>query len=260
LFASVSEQTDQRGRVRVEPCTKRIRAVLGGEVVVDTTDALYVWEVPYYPQYYVPVRDVADGALVPTETVTHSPSRGDARHFTVKTHATEAVDAAWQYTGSPIEQLRECVRFDWNSMDAWFEEDEEVFVHPRSPYARVDILPSSRHVRIELDGVTVAESAHPTFLFETGLPRRTYVPKVDVRMDLLVPTDTSSMCPYKGTARYWTVRSASGEETDVAWSYPTPLRESLPIAGLVAFYDERVDVYVDGVRQERPRTPFVTSR
>ena len=135
-------------------------------------------------------------------------------------------------------------------MDAWFEEDEEVFTHPRDPYTRVDILPSSRHVRVDVDGVTVAESARPTLLFETGLPPRYYVPKTDVRMDLLVPTASSSHCPYKGDASYWSLTLEDRVVEDVAWSYRTPLPESQKIAGLVCFFPDKVDLYVDGRLQE----------
>ena len=141
-------------------------------------------------------------------------------------------------------------------MDAWFEEDEEVFTHPRDPYTRVDILASTRHVRVEVDGVTVAESASPRLLFETGLPVRYYLPKTHVRLDLLVPSDTVTHCPYKGRAEYWSVRTPEGVREDLAWSYRTPLPESQKIAGLVAFLDEKVDVHVDGVLRERPRTKF----
>src|SRR5207248_11041170 len=151
-------------------------------IIADTSDALYVWEVPYYPHYYLPIAAVRDGVLDPTATTTRSPSRGTATHFTVKAGGKTAVDAAWTYPDSPIEQLRDRVRLDWPAMDNWFEEDEEVFVHPRDPYTRVDILHSSRRVRIEVDGVILAESDHPTLLFETGLPRRTYLPKIDARL------------------------------------------------------------------------------
>jgi uncharacterized protein (DUF427 family) len=120
----------------------------------------------------------------------------------------------------------------------------------------VDILDSSRHVRVEVDGVTVADSTHPRVLFETGLPPRFYLPKPDVRMDLLVPSDKQTHCPYKGTSGYWSVRAGEQTRADLAWSYPTPLPESEKIAGLVCFYDERVDVYLDGVHQPRPKTPF----
>ncbi len=250
------ETSESRGRVRVEPALKRVRIMLGGVVVADTTDAVYVWENPSYPQYYIPLADITPGALKETGTTSRSPSRGTARHFSVQGGDRVADDAAWCFADSPIEALRGRVRFDWWAMDAWFEEDEEVFVHPRSPYTRVDILRSSRSVRIEVAGVVVADTIRPTFLFETGLPRRTYIPKLDVRMDLLDPTTTATMCPYKGTARYWSIRAGGAVHTDLAWSYDAPFRESAPIAGLVAFYDEHVDVFVEGELQARPRTPF----
>ena len=233
----------------MEPGLKRVRAYLGGELVVDTIRPLLVWEGPHYPQYYLPIADTH--GLVPTTTTTHSPSRGDAVHYTVKAGGKEAVDAAWQYPESPMEEIRDRVRFDWKAMDGWFEEDEEVFLHPRDPYTRVDILPSSRHVRVSIDGELVAESQHPWLLFETGLPVRYYLPKVDVRMDLLTPTDTQTQCPYKGTARYWSVRAGGKTHEDVLWSYPNPLPESIRIGGLVSFYNEHVDIEVDGVVQDR---------
>jgi uncharacterized protein (DUF427 family) len=251
----VSDET--RGRVRIEPALKRVRIVFGGEVIADTYDARYVWEIPWYPQYYIPLADIADGVLEPTTTISRSPSRGPAHYYTVRRGGRVAVDAAWRHAESPIEGLRDRVRFDWSAMDAWFEEDEEVFVHPRNPYTRVDILRSSRTVRVEIDGIVVAESTRPTFLFETNLPRRTYLPKLDVHMHLLEARDTTSMCPYKGTARYWSVRAGNEVHDDLAWSYDAPFRESAPIAGLVAFYDELVDVFVDGERQPRPQTRFV---
>jgi uncharacterized protein (DUF427 family) len=250
------DETQARGRVRVEPAPKRVRIMLGGAMVADTTDAVYVWENPSYPQYYIPLADVAPGALKESGATSRSPSRGTARHYSVHSGDKVAEDAAWCYDDSPIEALRDRIRFDWWSMDAWFEEDEEVFVHPRSPYTRVDCLRASRSVRIEVDGQVVAETTHPTFLFETGLPRRTYIPKLDVRLDLLEPTDSATMCPYKGTARYWSVRAGGKVHADLAWSYDAPFRESAPIAGLVAFFDEKVDVYVDDQLQPRPRTAF----
>jgi uncharacterized protein (DUF427 family) len=141
-------------------------------------------------------------------------------------------------------------------MDAWFEEDEQVLTHPRDPYTRVDILQSSRHVRVEVDDTTVAESQNPTLLFETGLPVRYYLPKPHVRMDLLTPTDTVSHCPYKGEAEWWSVRLGDAIHADLAWSYRTTLPESQKIVGLISFFDEKVDVYVDGTRQHRPSTKF----
>jgi uncharacterized protein (DUF427 family) len=229
-----------------EPTAKRVRTVLGGEVVVDTTSAVLVWEHRYYPQYYVPIADVAAGRLTPTGTTSRSDVLGEARHFTVTAGSVEAVDAAWQYPAAPDEELRHLVRFDWAAMDAWFEEDVEVFVHPRSPYARIDVLDSSRNVRVEIGGVTVAESVRPKLLFETGPPTRYYLPKTDVRLDLLTPTDLVTSCPYKGTARYWSVTVDGTEHPNVVWCYETPLAESIGIAGLVCFYNEKVDLFVDG--------------
>ncbi len=136
----------QRGRVRVEEGHKRVRAYLGGEVVADSTRPLLVWEVPYYPAYYLPRADVRSELLSSSTRTEHSPSRGEARFLHVKGGDRVVEDAAWEYPDSPIEALRGHVRFEWAAMDAWFEEDEEVFVHPRNPYHRVDILPSSRRV------------------------------------------------------------------------------------------------------------------
>jgi len=229
-----------------------VGAYLAGVVVADTRQPRLVWESPHYPAYYLPRADVRTELLVPSARTEHSPSRGAARYFDVQVDDRRVVDAAWCYPESPLEALRDLLRFEWGAMDAWFEEDEEVFVHPRDPYTRVDILASSRHVQVEVDGVTLAETARPTLLFETGLPVRYYLPKVDVRLDLLEPRETTSACPYKGLARYWSAPGAP----DVAWSYPTPLPESQKIAGLVCFYNERVDLIVDGERQARPRTPF----
>jgi uncharacterized protein (DUF427 family) len=253
---STAKASKTRGRIRIEPGAKRVRAYLGAEVVADTIHPVLVWEVPYYPAYYFPVADVRAELLEADGGVAHSPSRGDGRTFAVRAGGKEAPGAALRYEESPIEELRDLIRLDWNAMDTWFEEDEEVFTHPRDPYTRVDILPSSRHVRVEVDGVTIAESAGPRLLFETGLPPRYYLPKTHVRLDLLTPTDTVTHCPYKGRATYWSVRAGDIVHEDLAWSYPTPLPESQKIAGLIAFYNEKVDLYVDGVRQERPSTKF----
>jgi uncharacterized protein (DUF427 family) len=142
--------------------------------------------------------------------------------------------------------------FTW--MDAWFEEDDEVYGHPRDPYKRVDVLHSSRHVRVLVAGALVAETRRPSLLFETGLPTRYYVPKADVRMDLLVPTETQTRCPYKGLATYYAVRVAATVVPDVAWCYRHPIPECGKIENLVCFFNERVDLYVDGELPPRPQT------
>ena len=246
----MTAKTTARGRVRVEQGSKRIRAYLDGEIVADTRRPLLVWEKPYYPTYYFPAADVNTDLLTEDGGVAHSPSRGDGKLLTVRAGKQKRVGAALRYERSPFAELNATIRLEWAAMDAWFEEDEEVFTHPRDPYTRVDILPSSRHVRVVVDGITVAESARPTLLFETGLPPRYYVPKTEVRMDLLVPTASSSHCPYKGDASYWSLTLEDRVVEDVAWSYRTPLPESQKIAGLVCFYPDKVDLYVDGRLQE----------
>jgi uncharacterized protein (DUF427 family) len=247
---------EARERIRMEDGPKRVRTYLGAELVADTKRPKLVWEVPYYPAYYFPEADVRMELLTPNGRTRHSPSRGDAGNFNVKGGAREVEDAAWQYADSPVEELRGLIRFDWNAMDGWFEEDEEVYVHPHDPYSRIDILRSSRRVEVEVSGVTVADTRQPTLLFETGLPTRYYIPKVDVRMDLLTPTQTTTGCAYKGFAKYWSIEAAGEIFDDLVWSYPTPLPESVKIAGLVAFYNEKVDLIVDGERLERPKTQF----
>ena len=163
---------------------------------------------------------------------------------------------AKRYPDSPSEELRELVTIDFRAGDRWFEEDVEVFVHPRSPFTRIDALTSSRHVVVSIDGVVLADSRKPTMLFETGAPSRHYLPMTDVNLDLLEASATRSSCPYKGDADYWSVSINGRVERDIAWSYRTPMPESRPIAGLVCFYDEKVDVDVDGVRQARAKSHF----
>lgn len=248
-------ETAQRGRVRVESSAKRVRAYLGGELVADTTRPRLVWERPYYPTYYLPEQDVR-AELVPTGETRRSPSRGEADVLDVVTGRATAPGAASRYPSSPIEELRGLVRLEWGAMDEWFEEDEPVYTHPRDPYTRVDVLASSRHVRVEVDGVTLAESRQPRILFETGLPPRYYLPLTDLRLDLLRPSGTRTHCPYKGTAGYWSVQVGSRVYADFVWVYRQPLPESQKVAGLACFYNEKVDLYVDGVLQERPRTHF----
>jgi uncharacterized protein (DUF427 family) len=244
----------------VAPVPRRIRAVLDGRTVVDTTTALYGWEWPNYPQYHVPLADVEQDVLV-DERRSEARELGTGRRHGVRAEEGVREGAAWVYGDDAVEGLAGTVRFRWDALDAWFEEDEEVFVHPRSPYSRADALRSSRTVRVELGGAVLAESSSPVLVFETGLPARTYLERTSVRFEHLVPSDTVSSCPYKGrTSAWWSIRTPDGEvHPDLAWSYDFPTREMLAVAGMVAFFDERVDVFVDGVPQERPRTPFFRS-
>src|SRR5215212_8171420 len=145
--AAAPTDPTRRGRVHAEAAAKRVRAYLGGELVADTTRPVLVWEIPYYPAYYIPAADIR-AELTPDGGTEHSPSRGDARTFAVTAGGRTVERAALIYEDSPIEALRGLVRLQWGAMDAWFEEDEQVYVHPRDPYKRVDVLASSRHVRV----------------------------------------------------------------------------------------------------------------
>ncbi|HEX4060000.1 MAG TPA: DUF427 domain-containing protein [Streptosporangiaceae bacterium] len=241
-----------------EPAPRRIRAVLAGQTVFDTTRARYVWEWPHYPQYYVPAGDVRGDLLVAGGQLKQS-RRGTERLHDLRVGEVERKNAARLLTESPIEGLAGTFRFDWPAMDAWFEEDEQVFVHPRSPYVRVDALRSTRTVRVELDGTVLAESASPVMVFETGLPTRYYLNRTEVDFAPLIPSDTVTACPYKGTTSgYWSVRAGGTVHKDLAWTYDFPTRQLLPVTGLIAFYNEKVDTFLDGRRLDRPVTHFST--
>ena len=237
--------------VRVEKSPKRVRVMFNGRYVADS-HPLLVWERPYYPTYYFPNQDVTEEVLEATADIEPHEALGSGSAFNVRVADRLAPDAALRYPDSPVAQIRDATRFEWGAMDHWFEENEEVFVHARSPYHRIDTLRSSKHIRIDVDGVTLADSTHPTLLLETGLPTRYYLPKADVRMDLLTPTHLTTACPYKGNASYWSY----GEHENLVWGYSFPVAESAKIAGLVCFYNERVDLWVDGVLQPKPVTQF----
>jgi uncharacterized protein (DUF427 family) len=240
----------------VEPGPRRVRGMLGGEVVLDTTAALYVWEWPYFPQYYIPVADVKPGVLVDEEHV-QKLRLGTARRQGLQVGDISRPGSARLYTDDATDGLAGTVRFEWDALDAWFEEDEEIFVHPRNPYSRVDALRSTRTVRVELEGVVLAESASPVLVFETGLPTRYYLNRTEVNFEHLVPAQTVTSCPYKGmTSGYWSVRIGETVYPDLAWAYDFPTRQLLPITGLIAFYNEKVDTIVDGRQLDRPATHF----
>lgn len=240
----------------IEPVPRRVRAYLAGSVVLDTTKALYVWEWANYPQYYIPLVDVAADVLV-DEDHAQRLHRGTARRHGLKVGEVSRPESARVYGDDALSGLVNTVRFDWAALDAWFEEDEQVFVHPRNPYSRVDALRSGRLVRVELGGVVLAESASTVMVFETGLPTRYYFDRTAVNFEHLIPTDTVTACPYKGvTSGYWSVDVGAGVEPDLAWAYDFPTRQLLPIAGQVAFYNEKVDVFIDGEPIERPTTHF----
>lgn len=241
-----------------ENSPRRVRVVFNGVTVAESRRAKLLHETAHLPVYYFPEGDVHRQLLVPTDLRTHCPVKGDARYWSLLVRGRVAQDAVWSYP-EPLEgapSLAGYLAFSWNKVDHWFEEEEEIFVHPRDPYHRIDVIVSSRHVRVSLNGEVLATSRRPTLLFEAGLPERYYLPEEDVRTDLLVPSGSQTRCPYKGLASYWSMKTGDELAEDLVWSYPHPLPEVARIAGLLCFYNERVELEVDGELQPRPETPF----
>jgi uncharacterized protein (DUF427 family) len=242
-------------RGRVEPCPRRVRGLVDGVPVFDTTRARYVWEVPYYPQYYVPVDDVTSGVLVDEGHERRRPW-GTAGVHGLSLAGAARPSAARVYGADAVDGVAGTVGFDFDALD-WFEEDEPIIGHPRNPYVRLDALRSHRHVVVARDGLVLADTTSPVLLFETGLPTRYYIDRTDVDFTHLRPSDTMSTCPYKGvTSGYWSLETPATSETDLAWTYARPHRQVDPIAGLIAFYNEKLDVTVDGRPLPRPHTHF----
>lgn len=240
-------------RIDVEGSARRVRVVLNGAVIADTTRAFLLLESGHLPVYYFPREDVRMDRLHPTGHRTVCPYKGEASYWSVESGGSEnaraAENVAWSYEHPKgrADPLARYIAFHWNNVDHWYEEDEEVFGHPRDPYHRVDVLFSSRPVKVMLGGETVAETRSARFLFETGMPTRYYIPREDVRTELLAPTETRSICPYKGVARYWSVSASGIRYEDVVWAYDDPIPECPKIKGLLCFYNERVDrIEVDG--------------
>ncbi|WP_282609603.1 DUF427 domain-containing protein [Pelagibius sp. Alg239-R121] len=241
------------------PAPKRLRVLAGGVTVADTIEGLILLESDHLPIYYFPIHSVRMDLFEGSERQSHCPYKGEAEYYSLKGKSGAYDDIMWRYAkpipGCP--PIGDYVSFYWHEVDHWFEEDEEVFVHARDPYRRIDCLPSSRRVQVVLNGLEVADSRSGVFLFETGLPTRYYLPPEDVRTDLLQPSGTTSQCPYKGQAGYKRITVAGKTHEDIVWYYPDPVREADRIKGLLCFANEFVDrILIDGVEQPRPVTSF----
>ncbi len=243
---------------RIEPAPRRVRGYLAGRTVFDTVRAMYVWESPRYPQYYIPLADI-DASVLRDEDHPQRLRLGPARRYGLHVDAPEVnrPGVVRIYGDDATEGVAGAARFEWDALDAWYEEEEQVFVHPRNPYTRVDALRASRHVVVELGGVVLAESHAPVLVFETGLPTRYYVDRSCVDFSRLVPNTTRTACPYKGrTSEGWDAHAGGMVVPDAAWTYAFTTAALQPIAGLVAFLNEHTDVTVDGRRLVQPVTPF----
>ncbi len=242
----------------IEPSPRRVRVEFGGEIVADSKSVFLLrqYSQGQLPTYYFPPADVRLDVLKP---VAHEQCYlGEAKFWNLEVGKRFAPRVAWTLL-DPLPDfaaLKGCIGFDWNAMDAWYEEEEEVFVHARDPYKRVDVLPSSRHLRVEIAGETVAETRRPYLLFETSLPTRYYIPQEDARLDLLEPSDLKTPCPYKGIASYWSVKIGDYVAENVVWSYRETISECPKIKDLLCFFNERADIYLDNELQARPQTPW----
>jgi uncharacterized protein (DUF427 family) len=246
-------------RITLERSPRRVRIQFNGEWIADSTNAHLLFETRHLPVYYLPRGDVRMDLMRPTEHHSFCPYKGTASYWTIRVGDKTSENAVWGYPDpyDEVEAIKDFVAFYWDRVDHWYEEDEEIFVHPRDPYKRVDVVASSRHVQVILGGETVADTRHARFLFETRLPTRYYIPPEDVRMDLLVPSEKTTACPYKGRARYWSAKIGEREFADIAWGYPEPIAECPKIKGHLSFFNEQVDaILVDGVEVPRPVTPW----
>ena len=248
----------KRGVIYFEYSPRRIRARFGGETIVDSRHAKLLHEQAHLPIYYFPQEEVRMDLLEPTDHSTRCPFKGEASYWSVRAGGRVAENAAWGYP-DPLDDappLAGYVAFYWNKMDEWLEEDEPAIVHARDPYHRVDVLDTSRHVRVSVSGEVVADTTRAKVIFETGLPPRWYIPHEDVDSDVLVESEHTTGCAYKGFASYKSARVGGELEDDVAWFYPEPRGDAMRVRDYVCFFNERVDLYVDGELQERPASPW----
>jgi uncharacterized protein (DUF427 family) len=265
LFEAPAPSRFSSQPVRIEMSPKWVRVQFGGQIVASSKRVLLVSDNGRTPVYYFPKQDVRMDLLTPGKRRSRSDSKGEAEFFTLKAGDKVGEEVVWNYprpeTADPklgkAPDLRNYVSFEWAAMDAWYEEGEEVFVHPHDPYHRIDTLLSSRHVKVVVGGQVVAETRRPVLLFETGFVTRYYIPKEDVRMDLLRPSNTITKCAYKGEARYYSAEVGGKTYKDIVWYYRFPTTEVSRIANGLSFYTEQVDaLYVDGEdvsKQPRPR-------
>jgi uncharacterized protein (DUF427 family) len=257
-FLRAAQFEDDSGIVWAEPTARRVRVFFGATPVADSNNVMILFNGRRVPVYYFPRSDVRSDLFEPSPEVDPDPRLGDRSYESIAVGERRAENAVFSYR-APIPDgpdLSDFVSFVWDAMDAWFEEDEQILRHARDPYKRVDVLHSSRHIVVRVADTVVADTQRPMLLFETGLPVRYYIPKLDVRMDLLTPTATRSRCPYKGEACYWSLDVNGQHLDDVVWSYPAPISEIPKIENLLSFYNEKVDIEIDGIPNERPRTAW----
>jgi len=234
----------------LEDVPKRIRGVLAGETILDTRRGKMLHETAEFIQWYVPLEDIRTGVLEPSDKRASDRFKGEATFYHVHVGERSERDAAWSYDQPPqgASALRGGVAFDFDRLDAWFEEDDQIFGHPRDPYHRFDCRRTSEHIVVRVGGETIAETHRAIKLFETGIPPRYYIPLDDVKGEALAPSETRTLCPYKGEATYYTVRGGASTETDGAWTLPDPYGEAIAVLGHVSFWGDKTEIEADGKR------------
>ena len=249
-------------RIVVEESPRRVRCTFNGETVAASTNMKLMHETRHLPVYYFPLEDVRQDLLERTDHSTHCPHKGDASYWSVRVGDKLAENAMWSYEDpiNKVANIKGLVAFYWNKLDHWHEEDEEIFVHARDPYKRIDTVLSARHVQVELGGEKIADTTRAHCLFETGLPTRYYIPREDVRTDLLQPSDLLTACPYKGVAHYYSANIGGTPFDNIVWTYPEPVADCPKIKDLLCFYNENVgQIIVDGQAEEKPATKWSKS-
>jgi len=231
-------------RLLFEDYPRRVRALVGGHTVLDSTGGKLLFETDIPPVYYLPVEDLDGDSLEESEHTTHCPFKGDASYWHLRVGDHLAENAVWLYP-DPLPAagwLEGYCSLYTDSVDLWLHEDEPVRGHLRDPYHRVDVLESSRRVTVKAGGQTIAESDRPKMLFETGLPPRPYLLRADVLPGILSASETTTHCPYKGTAGYWDLHVGDEIFEDAAWSYEAPLTESLKVGDHLSFDGEGIEI------------------
>ncbi|KAI6083457.1 DUF427-domain-containing protein [Hypoxylon rubiginosum] len=258
----LGEALASKGPVKTLSTPRRVRILFNGVYVVDTTSALYVWEHEYYPYFYVPYSAFTPGSLSKGKT------GGDQDHYwqvelRIGSKSTDRVLCFGAVFSENAKALAKMVRVEFSAADAWFEEDVQIYVHPKDPFRRVDVLHSTRPLKVRVDSKLVAETTASYHLHETGLPCRYYVPATSVDRTILKESETTTACPYKGVANYYDVEldGDDGQKNtfkDLIWYYRTPTLECANITGCLCFYHEKegVEIELDGKVLSRPKTPW----
>jgi uncharacterized protein (DUF427 family) len=261
---SLARHLLKNGPRKSSATTRRVRVLFNHTYIVDTTSALHVWEHDAYPQYYVPHTALqhctfrveapvktADGTVGANILNLRAP---DSKRGAGDQQVTDRI-VAFENNKEVAGVLAGLVRLEFGSFQ-WFEEDVPIYVHPKDPHKRIDILPSSRKITVKLDGHTLASATHAFHLHETNLPTRFYLPFSSVDATILRKSDIQTKCPYKGDAEYYHVVVDGTEYRNLVWYYRVPTAESAPIAGSLCFFNEKVDIEIDDVAQDRPKTHF----